>query len=422
MKRRSVARKNIHKLPKTAGVYFLTDSEGEIFYIGKSGNIRKRVADHMKPRGGMGDFNTETTRVSWVETAGEIEALLEESKYIKKYFPKYNVMKKDDTKYFYVAITTPKGGLPYITLTHQLKKSVRGKLKTEYVGPFTEGRQLKLILRYLRKIFPYYTSARHTRLPCSYCHLDLCPGTNPNPKEYKKDVRRIVRILEGNRRAVEQELKREMKRAARALLFEQAEKSRDTIIALEGTFAHKEFLETKRNNANKELASLLNNEAPIRTIEGYDISNIQGREPVASMVRFENSKPDKSLYRKFRMRLPESPNDVAMMREVVSRRLAHPEWPYPDLFLIDGGKGQLNAAIGALRVFALKEKIPLTELPRIISLAKRENEIFIPGRKTSIHLDTEAPRSVRNLLMFVRDESHRFAVTYHRKLHRKKFR
>lgn len=430
MRKRTTSVKNINKIPDTAGVYFLINKQGETFYIGKSTNIRERLKSHLSPKKrSFGDFAKETARVAWVPTSGEIEALILEASAIKKYRPKYNILLTDDKKYFYVKFANLKSSsktksveLPYLAITHR-PQDLPG---TIYVGPFTEGGQIKLLLRYLRRIFPYYTSSRHPKLPCSYCHLELCPGPVADLAQYKRSMRIMQKILEGKRPSVEHRLIKDMKRYAANLDFERAQKIRETLDALRNIFAHKHFLDRTPKKfgtsySAKTLGCLLGSNKPINTMEGYDISNIQGREPVASMVRFSDGKPDKTLYRKFKMRLPEKPNDFAMIREVVTRRLAHPEWPYPQLFLIDGGKGQLSAALSALHIYALCNKLPLVALPLVAALAKQENELFIPGKLKSIHL-TKVDAGTRHLLMHVRDEAHRFAIAYHRKLHRRKFK
>jgi len=218
MPKRSILKSRIQLLPHAPGVYFLLNKKGEVFYIGKAKDIHKRIQDHM--RGGTSSnitLATKTSRIEWLETENEIEALLKEAEYIKRYQPRSNVLLKDDKKYFYIGIISPekkKGddreSLPYITLTHQptfaLARSRTGeakalrlpsKAKAEYIGPFTEGRALKMLMRHLRKIFPYYTAKTHGKLPCSYCHLKLCPGTSPDARQYKKNVGIIRRILQG---------------------------------------------------------------------------------------------------------------------------------------------------------------------------------------------------------------------------------
>ena len=444
----------LSNLPKSPGVYLFKNTRGKIFYIGKAINLRNRVKNHFsRPTYWDKFFIDSVSNVDYIKTNSDIEALLLESQLIKKHKPRYNIMLRDDKQYFYVGFSRDK--LPIIEITHQPKKGVR------YIGPFTDGGSLKIVLRYLRKVFPYYTK-RHRKLPCSYCHIDLCPGPEPNITSYKKDILKIKAILRGQKPRVISALKKEMRGASYSLKYEKAAKIKRQIEALENIFAHRsggfslllsdsprgerifgekgvseaerarwsEDLRTERGRdpngarhagANDRVLSskypfsssernLLLDLDKITSIEAYDISNIQGKEPVASMVRFENGKPNKSKYRKFRIRLPEKPNDVAMMKEVMRRRLAHKEWPYPDLFLIDGGRGQLNAALEELKKYGLKNAA---------GLAKRFNELYIPRKSRPIPMDS-LRKDLKHTLMYARDEAHRFAISYHRKLHRKK--
>ncbi|MFY9457552.1 MAG: UvrB/UvrC motif-containing protein, partial [Candidatus Spechtbacterales bacterium] len=381
----------ITKIPKVCGVYSFKNNKN-ILYIGKAASLLVRVRNHFRqPTWHDNHFINQATHIGFIKTDSEIEALLLESQLIKKYQPRYNIMLRDDKQYFYVGFSREK--IPYLIITHQPKNKAR------YLGPFTDGKSLKTVLKYLRKVFPYYAQ-KHRKLPCSYCHIGLCPGPNPNIIEYKKNIAKVKAILNGKKPGVISSLKKEMVNFAKNLEFEKAAKARDQISALKNIFSHaKTYVGSETSHIE------------MRSIEAYDISNIQGKESVASMVRFDNGKPNKSLYRKFKIRLPQMPNDTAMIREVIRRRLAHTEWPYPDLFLIDGGRGQLNAALSQLPAKKVK----------VVALAKRFNELYVPGRKTPIPLDT-LPEQTKNLLMHARDEAHRFAVSYHRKLHRQTFR
>ena len=396
-------------LPAKPGVYLLKNKQGRIIYIGKSVNIKNRVKTHFKARPVeriLQPFTAETASVDYIITANEPEALIKESELIKKHKPRYNIMLRDDKQYFYVVFSQDK--LPVLSITHRPPRNCGA------AGPFTDGKSLKIVLRYLRKAFPYYTQ-KHRKLPCSYCQIGLCPGPPPkealgearpdrgrggNPfiKEYRKNIAKIKDVLNSKRPRVLSALKKAMTQYAKNLNFEKAAKARDQIKALENVFAHYRSYETYKTCMTY---------VTYKSLEAYDISNIQGREPVASMIRFDNGKPNKSMYRRFSIRLPERPDDYAMIREAIKRRLAHPEWPYPDVFLIDGGRGQLNAAIqaGAKGV--------------VIALAKRFNELYIPGRKNPIPL-SELPEQTKNLLMHARDEAHRFAISYHRQLHRRR--
>src|SRR3989338_737549 len=275
MPKRSILKSRAHLLPHAPGVYFLLSKKGEIFYIGKAKNIHNRIQDHMrcKPSGTI-NLASKTFRIEWLETENEIEALIKEAEYIKRYQPQNNILLKDDKKYFYIGIVTPKsnaGGqepLPYIILTHQPFGYAQGKplaalghgpggeaksykLEAEYIGPFTEGRALKRLMRYLRKIFPYYTTRAHRDLPCPYCHLKLCPGPSPDAGQYKEDIRIIRRILQGKYRIVGKQLSKDMKEASKKLEFEKAQHLRDTLSALQTIFAHQKFLTEELSSSER---------------------------------------------------------------------------------------------------------------------------------------------------------------------------
>ncbi len=165
--------------------------------------------------------------------------------------------------------------------------------------------------------------------------------------------------------------------------------------------------------------SLLGIKEKIKRIEGYDISNIQGQEATGSMVVFEKGVPNKNEYRKFKIKIDGKPNDTAMLKEIISRRLKHKEWPLPQIMLIDGGRGQLNAILNILREKNGKAQ-PFTDFIKVTSLAKRQNELFIEGKDKPILLKT-LPQEISNLILQIRNEAHRFAITYHKKLRSKNF-
>jgi len=415
---RFLTKSKIKRLPKNLGVY--TFKKGRKFlYIGKASNIKERVKNHFQqPAYRNNLFLNQVSRIGFIETDSEIEALLLEAHLIKKYQPKYNVIWRDDKNFFYIGIT--KENLPRIFITHQPTKNLKAtsyKLQANYIGPFVEGRSLKQTLRFLRRVFPYYTAKKHQKNPCTYCHLGLCPGPNPDEKEYKKNIKYIISVLKGKRRSVLRTFKKEMRLASSLQDFEKAAKIRDQIRALEKVFAHTKIFEAEKLVPEKDwletqkiLQNIFRTKKKISRIEAYDISNIQGKMATGSMVTFIKGKPDKNFYRKFRIKITPKPNDIAMIKEVLSRRFGHPEWPFPDVILIDGGKAQLNATILRAKSYKLKAKV--------IALAKKKNELFVEGQKKPILLKT-LPRPIFNLILQLRDEAHRFALTYHLKLRKK---
>ncbi len=430
------------RIPRAPGIYTFSEKEG-LLYIGKAGNLAGRIKNHFQePSYRDNLFMGQVRKIGYLETGSEIEALLLESQLIKQRQPKYNVMWRDDKNYFYVAVT--KDPLPRVFLTHQPTKFNEGatagaklgkgrgyggrseggrsrKLRqTTYIGPFTEGKPLKLALRSLRGIFPYYASRTHPKTLCQCCHLGLCPGPDPDTRQYRKNIRNLVAVLEGKKTSVLKNLKREMSRASRLEHYEAAGKLRDNLQALENVFSHAHLLSQgpthERNpardygSATRELKRILGRTRDIVRMEAYDISNIQGKETTGSMVVFVDGKPDKNEYRKFKIHLDGKPDDFAMMTELVSRRLSHAEWRFPDFMLIDGGKGQLTAALAAFKGHGSLKNISVG------ALAKRNNELFLQGRKSPVLLKTMPP-SLSNVLLHIRDEAHRFAISYHRKLH-----
>ncbi|MDO8663738.1 MAG: UvrB/UvrC motif-containing protein [Candidatus Wildermuthbacteria bacterium] len=397
----------ISLLPKTAGVYCFR-AGNKILYIGKAINIRERVKQHKE-----GFVLNQVKRIGYIETGSEIQALLLEAKLIKRYQPKYNVIWKDDKNYFYVGIT--KNPLPRVLITHQTSEKC-----SRYIGPFVEGNALKQVLKILRKIFPYYTlrhgsgqAQKHPDKLCPWCHLNLCPGPNPNAEEYRKNIKNLVLFLAGKKHSVAKNLKKEMAVASKKKDYEKAARLRDQISALEKIISNAKIFPNARHVRTKPWLS----SRVWRRVEAYDVSNIQGQYATGSMVVFINGKSDKSQYRKFKIKIGGKPNDVAMIKEVLSRRFNHPEWPYPDLILIDGGKAQLNAAMLTTKNYKSFDPELRTEglKTKVMSLAKKKNELYIEGEKQPIRLDS-LPDSLKFVLLRLRDEAHRFAIGYHHKL------
>lgn len=388
----------ISQLPKSPGVYLFKRGK-DILYIGKAANLRERVKQHRA-------LLNQVKHVAHIETGSEIAALILEAKLIKKYKPKYNVLWRDDKNYFYVALTREK--LPRVFITHQPKLKIDNwKLKINYIGPFVDGKALKQTLKYLRKVFPYYSTRTHPQGRCSWCHLELCPGPNPNLKDYRQNIKNLVKVLKGEKKQVLIRLKRAMAKESRGRNFEAAARERDRFISLEKVMTHGKILD---DAAAKESRS------PYRRIEGYDIANIQGKFATGAMVVFSEGRPDKKYYRKFKIRCKSTPDDTAMLSEVLLRRFRHTEWPLPELILVDGGKAQLNATVLIAKSFKLKAEI--------IALTKdkkhRGVKIYTAGKKKPTQL-SKLPEAMRNLLLRVNSGAHRFAISYYRNLHRKSF-
>ncbi|MDD5145554.1 MAG: GIY-YIG nuclease family protein [Candidatus Pacebacteria bacterium] len=422
-----ILKDNIPKLPKEAGVYIFKE-KGKLLYIGKAANLKERVKNHFfQPNFWDKQFIDKVNKIGYFKTNSEIEALILEANLIKKYQPKYNIVWKDDKNYFFVGKTQEP--FPQIFITHQPKLNSKSYiLYSKFAGPFVDGKSLKETLKILRKVFPYRSCRFLPKRPCLWYHLDRCPApctlrskilevpkiSEKLENEAKRNAASLFGILSGKESRVKEKLKREMKGASRSKDFEKAAKIRDKILAFEKVLSNSKIFNggeiISQDNWQKTqniLQKILKTGRKINRIEAYDISNIQGKEATGSMVNFFAGKPDKNFYRRFRIKISGKPNDIAMIKEILFRRLNHSEWLYPDLILIDGGKAQLNAAQITIRSKQLT--IP------VIAIAKRQNELYIEGRERPLLLKT-LPREIFNLILQLRDEAHRFAISYHKKL------
>ncbi|MDA1335085.1 MAG: GIY-YIG nuclease family protein [bacterium] len=405
----------IKKAPNEPGVYTFKNSRGGILYIGKAANLKSRLKSYTG-RGWKEDMLRKAKSVSWEVLSSDVAALIREAELIKRNKPKYNFIMRDDKRYAYVAFT--KNTFPRMYITHQPRES-----KNEiYIGPFTDVTALRRVLKLLRRAFPYCTcppSPKHKR-PCVNAQIGKCLGfccsdvknTKQNEKTYKANLHAIKKVLTGKSRSLLGTLEKRMVTLSKARKYESAALIRNQLGSLERIFAHSPHLKRdiaeEREKALESLKEICKLSHFPERIEGYDISHHQGASTVASMVVFENGMPAKDEYRKFNIKTVKGVDDFASMTEVLSRRLKHDEWAMPDLIIVDGGKGQLSAARKALG----KKHIPLA------SLAKREEELYIDGRRDPIKLK-QLPPPLLNLVTHLRDESHRFAITFHRKQRRR---
>lgn len=426
-------------LPRSAGVYFHKSASGEIIYVGKAAVLKNRVRQYFQSTRDM-DIKTralvaEIDDTDWIETESEIDALFLESEMVKRYMPRYNILLRDDKSQTFVRINM-KSEWPYVCFTRNPADD-----DAEYFGPYYNGFAVKKALRFLRKTFPYYTKPRTTGRPDLDAHLGLSPGVATTAEQYRTNLRNLIRYLKGERVALVKELERDMKTAASLQDFEMAATYRNRLNNLRELqrrimFGDKEFMDISKDKALSDLRDLLGLKIMPARIEGYDISHMSGTNVVASMVVFSNGVSDRANYRKFKTRI-EHNNDFYNMHETLTRRLSEKNikaWGCPDLVLIDGGKGQLDAALQA-RDEREQSKIPF------IGLAKREEQIVIHHQKSGVILNKEKlkeldgyttitedftlvnlPHSTHiiKLLQRIRDESHRFAVSYHTVLKRQK--
>jgi len=428
-------KEKIKDLPRTPGVYIFKNKRGKPIYVGKALRLRNRVSSYFQKPFALenmikASMLLEIVDVEIRQTDSEIEALVLEAYLIKKLQPRFNVAMKDDKQYFYVGFT--KEPFPKVIMTHQLKTPAQGgpalggknlKLKT-LIGPFVSGRSLSSTLRALRRIFPYCTCKRRhmTKHTCLNYHIGIDPGcccskepfTRIQRSQYVSNLLHIKHILQGKKERVLKTLEVDMREAAAKKQFERAAMLRNQLEHIDYILAHKRIVRgDTRIVFNKANPSALLED--VNRIEGYDISNIQGQFAVGSLVVVardaqSNFVLQKSDYRRFKIKTVRQSNDPAMMHEVVKRRLRHPEWPLPDIMLIDGGVTQRGAALEAAG------KMMPAGTFRIWSLAKQHEELYTDNGKILLN-SLSGPEA--RVLKLVRDEAHRFAITYYRGLHRK---
>jgi excinuclease ABC subunit C len=406
--------------PDSPGVYLMRDSQAQVLYVGKANSLRKRLASYLPGlSAGAGTrlcavpgLSAKTMAlldkvidVEFRQSPNEAMALLLESRLIHELKPRYNISLRDDKSFPFIRISS--GEFPSICITRK-KEDTGG----QYFGPYTNTKLLKNALKIIRCSFAYRSCKRLPNKSCIYHKINLCPAPcigKINHREYNRLIAGIVLILEGRENLLISELIKSMQDKSRALDFEGAARKRDQIIALSEMFG-----KPSSANRRRELEDLKNRlgleKRPMR-IEGFDISNISGKQAVGSMVSFYAGAADKNNYRRFRIKSFQGIDDYKMLAEVVSRRytrLVKEKAALPDLVLIDGGRGHLLAAAKQLKELNLV--IPL------VSIAK-ENENVYSSQKIGKPDFQDTPAI--NLIRRVRDEAHRFALGYHHLLRRK---
>lgn len=421
----SAAAEKVKTFPQTPGVYLMKDSAGRVIYIGKAKNLRSRAASYFLKAAEQdrrtAELVLEIRDIDYLEADSEVDALLLESRLIKDIQPKFNSDLKDDKTFPYLQITTHED-YPRIEFTRTPRRK-----GVKLYGPFTSAGSLRGAIVVLQRIFKFRTctldidsnneSWRWFR-PCLLASIDQCTAPcnlRISKEDYRRDIGRLKTFLEGGKHRLLGEMKQEMLAASGGLEFEKAARLRDEIRLLEtldqrGDLEEHVQPEVFLVNPKKGLAGLKSvfKLASIpRIIEGVDIAHLGGGETVASLVQFIDGLPFKAGYKRYRIKTVEGIDDYRSIHEVVSRRfsrLKREGGSFPDLFLVDGGKGQLSAAMAAIK------ELDIT-LPCVISLAKREEEIFVPGRSEPLRLGKDS--YALRILEFVRDEAHRFAQHYH---------
>ena len=420
-------------LPKAPGVYLMKDDKGRVIYIGKSASLRDRVASYFQAATKLeykkapmleyvADFEV-------IQTESEVEALLAENRLIKDIQPRFNARLLDDKTFPYLMVTMDEE-IPGVYVTREPRtKGVK------LYGPFTSVSGIKEAVTLFQKAFKFRTCHLDIRQddpnnrffrPCLLYAIGQCtaPCANKiNRESYGEDVRRFVRFLEGEHKTVIKELEKEMLEASKDMDFERAAKLRDEMKALEGLnkrarkgeqqyWQPESFVQNPKEGV-AALQEALGLAEPPRIVEGIDIAHLQGGEMVGSKVCFIDGVPFKDGYRRYKIKHTQGNNDYLSIQEVVSRRYREAgsnNELYPDVILIDGGLGQLHAALEVFKTMDVKP-------PMVISLAKKEELVFVQAKSEPLHLKRN--HLGLKMLQYIRDEAHRFAQHYHHILRRK---
>ncbi|MFA5925744.1 MAG: GIY-YIG nuclease family protein [Parcubacteria group bacterium] len=406
----------IASFPRSPGVYEFRDKQGKILYIGKATSLKDRVSSYFLKNAHLDRPNiepmiTQIWDIKIRETDSVLEALILESNLIKKHQPKYNVMAKDDKSFGYFVITKEK--FPRVVV---LWKTELGKVPAKKIfGPYMSKYQMNIALKLIRRIFPFHSNKQPTEKGCLDFQIGKCPGPHSgaiSKKDYLRNIHGIEMILQGKKKNLLSELKKQMKTAAKKHEFEKAAEARNRIFALE------HIRDVALISEESQGPTLGTPKVGPWRIEAYDISNIGGDYAVGSMVVFSGRHPDKSQYRKFKIRTVFGIDDVAMMREVLLRRFRN-SWPKPDLVILDGGKGHLNMAQNVLN--ELRLDIPLVAVAKgptrkKIDIYQSKFLLTFIGRNEEIREKYNRILSDEKLIERIREEAHRFAISYHKKL------
>jgi len=421
----------VRGFPQKPGVYLMKDSKGVVIYVGKATNLRSRASSYFL-KTAQEEIRTahwvvEIADADFIESESEVDALLVESRLIKDIQPKHNKIQKDDKSFPYLQITTHED-FPRVEVTREPRSS-----GVKLYGPFASAGSLRGAVQLMQRIFKFRTCSLDIEeneeqwrwfRPCLLASIKQCTAPcnlRVSKEEYRKDIKRFQMFLKGNKKKLIKQMKEEMLAASKEMAFEVAAKLRDEIELLESLDRRGEldkhaqpevfYIDPKKGLAG--LKKVLKLSDTPRTIEGVDIAHLGGGETVASLVKFIDGLPFKPGYRRFKIKNVKGVDDFRSIHEVVLRRfkrLYDEQDAFPDILLIDGGKGQLSSAVAAFETLEI-------DPPILLSIAKKEEEIFRPGETQPLKLSRHS--FALRLLQYVRDEAHRFAQHYHHILRNK---
>lgn len=428
-----MTKNKIKNLPHSPGIYKFFDSSGQIIYVGKAKSLSNRVGQYFQKNlkdGKTRQLVDSVSDIQIIEVFSELEALILEAELVKKYRPKYNINLKDDKSYLYIIIR--KEGDYKKVLTARKSDTARGGIR---FGPYPDGYTAKYIVRSIRRIFPFrdcsvskFNKYQKLGSPCLYGHIGLCVAPcqgKISREEYELAIKRVAQFLRGKQKNIVRELQRKMVVAAKKQDYEEAETIKKVLQRYEyiqqSFRAPREFMENPYlvediyEMALKELVDVLPvlDKLPTR-IECFDVANISGKDAAVSMVVALTGRLEKREYKKFKIKLKDTPDDLFMLKEALTRRFLHEiredlaHWGLPDLVVVDGGKGQVGVAVDVLALLGL-------DIP-VIGLAKKEETIvYTEENHHCKYQELWFPKSSEalKLLQRLRDESHRFARVYH---------
>jgi excinuclease ABC subunit C len=428
-------RQLIRAFPTGPGLYFMKDAKGTVLYIGKAKNLRSRAASYFQPSADIessrgpriSEMLAKVETIDFVETKNEVDAVLQEARLIKDVRPPYNADLTDDKTFPYLEITV-RDEYPGVYITRKPRTNSR------LFGPFANVGDLRGAMVVLQKIFKFRTcrldisasdDKRRFFRPCILYSIKQCTAPcadRISKADYKKTINDLIKFLNSKRTTVLKQLQKQMAAAAKARDYEKAAMYRDRIRLIEnldkrGSVSQDvqpEIFAVEPTDALVKLQKILNTPNPVRIIEGFDIAHTAGAETVGSLVRFIDGRPFKAGYRRYKIKTVRGIDDYACLKEVLLRRFrraAAGEELWPDLVLVDGGIGQLHAAQNAFKELNVK-------MPLLVSLAKKEEIIYVAGENEPLKLSATNP--AKKLLQYVRDEAHRFAQHYHHILRHKK--
>ncbi len=434
--RLELIRELIRTFPAGPGLYLMKDGHDRTLYIGKAKNLRSRAGSYFQPAANLhesrgpwiAEMVGKVATVEYLETASEVDAILQEARLIKDIHPPYNTDLKDAKTFPYMEITT-RQEFPGVYITRN-PQDARSRL----FGPFTSVGDLREAYIVLQKIFRFRTcnleihssdDKRRFFRPCILYNIKQCsaPCADKISKvDYKKSIAELIKCMQSRRSSILNDFKKKMAEAAAKLDFEMAALYRDRIRQIENldkrgsvqTNVQPESFRTDPTEALEKLQAILQSPRAIRIIEGFDIAHLSGQQMVGSMVQFIDGKPFKDGYRRFKIKTVSGVDDYASLQEIIGRRYkraATGEELWPDLVLIDGGLGQLHAAQEVFQQMDVPE-------PNLLALAKKEEIVYVAGREKPLKLPATSP--VLKLLQYIRDEAHRFAQHYHHLLRSKK--